>query len=62
MSRNRVVGAALGILVAIAGVLGLLSGLGVSAVEWRIASPLIVVGFGVWLILCSEACISNVTS
>lgn len=41
-----------GLLVVTAGLLGLLHEVSLLLIDWRLAGPLLVIGFGVWLLLC----------
>lgn len=52
MKRYVVAQIALGSLVITAGLLGLMHESGFLLVDWRLAGPLLVVGFGIWLMLC----------
>ena len=52
LKRYVVAQIVLGLLVITAGLLGLLHEVGLLLIDWRLAGPLLVIGFGVWLLLC----------
>ncbi len=52
MKRYFVAQIALGLLVITGGLLGFLHEAGVLLIDWRLAGPLLIIGFGVWLLLC----------
>jgi len=52
LKRYVVAQIVLGLLVVTAGLLGLLHEVGLLLIDWRLAGPLLAIGFGVWLLLC----------
>jgi hypothetical protein len=56
VTNNVLVRAGLGIMIMVAGFLALLNGLRVSVVDWHVATPLLIIGLGVWIMLCAAEC------